>query len=235
MKLASEKLEDLRPGDHACLLWETEDDHRNTVSRFLGEGIQRGEKVIYFIDSHDSSIIVEYLYQAGVNVGRCLTSGQLSVFNATSVYMRTGTFDPEGMLRLLQTETQQAVAKDYTALRVTGEMTWSLQHLPGTERLFDYESTLNAVFPEKCTGLCQYHCRQFSPSMLWHSVVTHPIVSVGGTCYRNRYYIAPATFLEPEARSAIMCAQLEQPDELVSPTHPARDCRDIESMLLASR
>lgn len=230
------EVEQLRPGDHACLLWETEEDHRAAVTHFLVDGLTRGEKILYLIDSHAPSLIVDYLDQAGVNIGRCLASGQLTTLDAGSVYLRGGFFDVERMIQLLRDETAQALDAGYPALRVTGEMGWAFCRVPGTEQLFDYESRLNAWFPlNRCLALCQYSCQEFPPSMLWRSVVTHPTIAINGRRYRNRYYIAPPTFLDPHAREALMSAQLEQPGALSAPPQPVPgDYRDIGALLQAA-
>jgi len=53
------------------------------------------------------------------------------------------------MISLLITETEKAVAQGYPALRMTGEMTWVLRGLPGSERLLEYEAKLNRDFYSK--------------------------------------------------------------------------------------
>ena len=42
---------DLRPGDHLCCLYETEEQHRAVVTPFLRQGLERGEKVLYIVDA----------------------------------------------------------------------------------------------------------------------------------------------------------------------------------------
>jgi hypothetical protein len=53
------------------------------------------------------------------------------------------------MIALLESETEQALADGYAALRVTGEMGWALRGLPGSERLIEYEAKLNRFFPSR--------------------------------------------------------------------------------------
>ena len=68
--------------------------------------------------------------------------------------MLEGVFDPDGMICLLEKETRRALDEGYSALRLTGEMSWALQGLPGSERLMEYESKLNTFFSgNKCLAI----------------------------------------------------------------------------------
>jgi PAS domain S-box-containing protein len=125
-----------------------------------------------------------------------LASGQLSILTVDDAYMREGIFDPDRMIALLRTETERALAEGYSALRVTGEMTWALRGLPGSERLIEYETRLNEFFPgSKCLAICQYDRRRFDPAVLLEVLRTHPIAVVGTEVYDNLYYIPPAGLL----------------------------------------
>ncbi|MFQ6079806.1 MAG: MEDS domain-containing protein, partial [Thermodesulfobacteriota bacterium] len=125
-----------------------------------------------------------------------LASGQLVILTRDDAYMREGVFDPDGMIALLRGETERALAEGYPALRVTGEMTWALRGLPGSERLIEYEARLNEFFPgSKCLAICQYDRRRFDPAVLLDVLRTHPIAVVGTEVYDNFYYIPPAELL----------------------------------------
>jgi hypothetical protein len=86
------------------------------------------------------------------------------------------------------------------ALRVTSEMTWTLQRLPCSERLIQYETRLSQ-FPtgSKCLDMCQYDRRRFAPrfapEVLLGVLRSHPITVVGTVIYDGFYYISPADLL----------------------------------------
>ena len=120
-------LADLRPGDHLCCLYETEEEHRALVTPYIRQGLERNEKVVYIVDAHASKEILAYLEGDGFDPRACLASGQLSMLTRDDSYMRDGTFDPDGMISLLRSETDLAQEQGYACLRVTGEMTWALR------------------------------------------------------------------------------------------------------------
>jgi PAS domain-containing protein len=103
------------------------------------------------------------------------------------------------MILLLQEETERALDEGYSALRVTGEMTWALRGLAGSNRLIEYEAKLNDFFLDsKCLAICQYDRRQFAPALLLDVLATHPIAVIGTEIFDNFYYMPPEDFLGPD-------------------------------------
>ena len=187
---------DLGSGDHLCCIYETEEEHQAVLTPFLRQGLERGEKVVYIVDARTAETILGYLQDTGLDVEPYLVRGQLAILTRDDTHVREGVFDPDEMIALLRAEMEGALAEGYPALRVTGEMTWVLQGLPGSERLIEYEARLNEFFPgSQCAGLCQYDRRCFDPAVLLDVLRAHPIVIVGTVVYDNSYYIPPAELL----------------------------------------
>jgi hypothetical protein len=185
-------LHDLKPGDHLCCLYATEAEHRAVVTPFLRQGLERNEKVFYIIDSRTAETILQYLRDDGVDVDAFITRKQLLILAQDDSYVRGGIFDPDKMIALLQAETTRALEEGYSALRVTGEMTWALRGLPGSDRVIEYEIKLNQFMETyACVAICQYDRRRFSPPILLDVLRTHPIAVIGAELYDNFYYIPP--------------------------------------------
>lgn len=178
------------PISHICGFYETEEEHRALVTSFLIQGLERGERVIYITDTHPIGLILDYLQDSGVDGGAALARGQLAFRTAQEAYLPDGRFDPDRMLALLRTETEQALADGFTGLRITGEMTWALRGMPGSEFLSQYEARVNELLPDlPFIGLCQYDRRQFGPEVLLDMLWTHPLVASGGQVYENHHYV----------------------------------------------
>ena len=183
---------DLEPGDHLCCLYETEEERRMLLMPFLCQGLERGEKVLYVVDACLPETILGYLREPSTGSGQALdvepylARGQLAILTCDDTYMRHGVFDPEGMITLLQAETERALAEGYRALRGSSEMTWALRGLPGSERLIEYEARLNDFLPgSQCLVICQYDRRHFGPEVLVDVLRIHPIRVVGTVRYDN--------------------------------------------------
>jgi PAS domain S-box-containing protein len=181
------------------------------LTPFLRQGLERGEKVLYIVDARTAEAVIGYLQDEGLDAESYLAGGQLTILTADDAYLKQGAFDPDGMIALLRTETEQALAEGYAALRVTGEMTWALRGLPGSERLIEYEAKLNEFFPgSKCLAICQYDRRAFAPPLLLDVLSTHPTAVVGTEVCDNFYYMPPAQFLGHDPLAAQLRSWVEK-------------------------
>jgi PAS domain S-box-containing protein len=170
---------------------------------FLRQGLERAEKVIYIADARSMETILGSLQSDGLDVEPYLARGQLAILTSEDTYLREGVFDPVSMIALLRSETEQALAEGYAALRVTGEMTWALRGLSGSERLIQYEALLNEFFPgSQCLAICQYDRRSFGPEVMLDVLRTHPIAAIGSQLYDNFYYLPPERLLDADAPAA---------------------------------
>lgn len=188
-------------GDHICLFYETPTQQRLVVEAFLRQGLARHEKTMYLFDAFTPKHLAEYLCEPGL-LNTWLTSGQLVLLEAASVYLEGGRFIPERMIELLRRETARALDEGYTALRATGEASWALS---GTEpeMLARYESLLYEFFRQApCIALCQYDQRQFPLSTLQEICFTHPFIVAGERCASNRAYLPPSVYLDSKQREA---------------------------------
>jgi PAS domain S-box-containing protein len=190
-------LKTLKPHDHLCLIYESQEEWRAAAAPFISIGLKQGEKCIYIVDTSTAEEIRKYLLEEGVDVASAEKSGQLSILHETEAYTREGSFDPDRMIALLISETEKAVSEGYPALRTTGEMTWVLRGHPGSEKLLEYEAKLNRdLFPQyPCLAICQYDRWKFDPEIIKGVIMTHPLLVRGSRVYRNFYYVDPGEFL----------------------------------------
>ena len=196
-------INEFQPGNHVCCLYDTDEEHRALMKSFMRQGLEQNEKVIYIVDARSPDEVINYLREDEGETESYLERGQLIIFEVGQTYMQDGIFDPDGMIAMLRDQTEQALNEGYSALRVTGEMTWTLRDHSGSERLIEYEAKLNEFFPgSKCLAICQYDRRRFSASLLLDILSTHPIACVGTKVFDNFYYMSPKALLGPgrEAR-----------------------------------
>ena len=209
-KLIYNSIKELKEGDHLCCLYKTEEERQALITPFIRQGLESREKVIYIVDTHNAKTVLQYLSDDNLDINSYFEKGQLVLLTAEDSYVQNGFFDPDKMIELLRNETDKAIAEGYKALRVTGEMTWALRKLPGTERLIEYEAKLNLFFPEsKCLAICQYDMNQFDAELLLNVLRTHPIVVLGTKIYHNFYFIPPDEFLNDLQTSAIVRHRIE--------------------------
>ncbi len=193
----ADTLSSIKPHDHLCLLYESREEWIETIVPFIRSGLERGEKCIYLVDLHTAQEVKTVFKEAGMDIEEHESKGRLSVVHERDAYTHGGSFDPELMITYLQSETEKALCEGFSALRLTGEMSWALRGYSGAERILEYESKLNSeLFPQyPCSALCQYDRRKFDPETIKGVVLTHPLLIRKGQIHRNFYYLEPEEYL----------------------------------------
>jgi hypothetical protein len=208
------RAEDLQPGDHVALLYQTHEERWALLKTFLRYGLERHEKVLYIINENTPEAVGEWLQEENVVVQPHLQTGQLSILTPETTYLNGGTFDPAKMITLLTAYTKQALRAGYSGLRVMGEMGWASKGFPGSRYLIDYEANLNGSLQgRKCLVLCLYDRRLWSSAVLLYVVETHPIVAAGADLYNNPYYMAPPPFVDHHQAKTTLEWLLKNMDE----------------------
>ncbi|HWG91167.1 MAG TPA: MEDS domain-containing protein [Candidatus Thermoplasmatota archaeon] len=193
-----ETLEAVQPGDHLCLVYETQQEQFAAAIPFLRHGLERGEFCVYIADDNNAAAVLDGLRAGGVDVEGTVASGALSVVTKREAYLKDGFFDPDAMISFLAARTEAAVAAGFTGLRVTGEMTWALGPELGVDRLMEYEAKLNEFFVgSNASAICQYSATRFGPEVILEALHTHPLVIYGGLVCRNFYFVPPEEYLRP--------------------------------------
>jgi len=228
---------DLKPGDHLCILYQTEAEHRALLTPFIRQGLEQNQKVLYLVDAHTGQTVLDYLRDEPLEVDNLVFSGQLQILSADQSYLREDAFDPEKMISFLTKATRQAVDQGYSALRVTGEMTWALRSGTDLDKLVDYEARLNQFFDQNphCLALCQYDQQQFEPDLLLEIVTTHPIVAIGTKILPNQaYYIPPEELINQNRASAMLTHWLDSLVERQATEQALRESEELHRVTLSN-
>ena len=208
------RLENLLPGDHLCCIYRSEAEHRKILTPFVRQGLEQNHKVIYIADVRSAEDIFQYLREDGLDPTPYRESSQLVLLSSSEAYTRGGVFDPDAMIDLFKNEMQRALADGFSALRITGEMTWALKGTAGSERLIEYEARLNRFIPgSKCIAVCQYDRRRFDAKTLLDVLLTHPIAVIGTEAYENFYYLPPQDFFGPNPDRKTLDQWIQNLDE----------------------
>lgn len=190
-------IEKVTAHDHLCLIYENQEEQFAAIVPFISVGLKRHEKCVYICDDNSSEVVLSALRTGGIDIDTAIKSGDFTIITKRDAYLKNGYFDPDEMIEFLKQETLATKKAGYSALRVTGEMTWILGGEPGTDRLIEYEAKLNIFFPEyDCSAVCQYNKKRFSSDILINVIRTHPKVIVGNIVCKNFYYVPAEEFLK---------------------------------------
>lgn len=179
-------------GTHMCYIYTDDHEHKEIVSKFVESALSEQESVSYFADVLSAEDLPAHLARLDIRVHPERTGSRFEGDLAHRVYCPDGTFIPHRMLDQVRELYLESVRAGFSGARATGEMTWALRGFPGSERLIEYESGLNAVVREcPVTLACQYDARRFSGATLYDVLNVHPYMIVRGQIVRNPYYRTP--------------------------------------------
>ena len=97
-------------GTHMCMIYSSEEERKQTLSKFIEGGLSSGEKVSYFTDELEPQQVKDWLVESGVNLPDDPSGELFCVSNAADVYHPTGLFDPDSMLNSLEAFYDSAIA-----------------------------------------------------------------------------------------------------------------------------
>jgi hypothetical protein len=185
-------------GTHMCLIYDNEADRRKVISKFLDAGLHEHEKVAYFADTMAPAEVEAWLREMGVDVPKQQSdTPAFTITVAEKTYCPDGTFVPEAMLNRLRAYHKAIVDEGYPGGRVSGEMSWALRGIPGSDRLMEYEALVNDVLvTHPINAICQYDARRFDGAIIFDVLKVHPMMIVHGQVVKNPYYIRPQEFLK---------------------------------------
>jgi len=186
-------------GTHMCLIYDNEAHRRKIISQFLAGGMAAGEKVSYFSDEMSPEEVRGWLAEMNVELPDEDQDGHFEVSRAENIYCPDRKFVPDDMLDRLRAFYNQTLKAGFSGLRVSGEMSWALRDIPGSDRLMEYEALVNNVFAtHPVTAVCQYDARRFDGATILNVHRVHPMLIVGTQVVRNPYYIRPEAFLKKD-------------------------------------
>ncbi len=184
-------------GTHMCLIYTDDDERMSLIAKFLEAGLAANELVGYFADDLPPAETKKVLLSRMSKNMSAERGSRLDVRKATDVYCPRGQFEPEEMLAGLRNLCVRAKKEGYASMRASGEMSWALRGIPGSDRLVEYEALINEVIStHPFTPICQYNANLFDGMTLFNILRVHPMMIVRGRVVHNPYYEKPREFLK---------------------------------------
>lgn len=178
----------VRPGDHACLLYESDDEKNRIVAAYISGGLTSGSRVTHVLHDTAPEAFVDKMLEHGADVRRALSSGQLRLLRSDEVYAEGGAFEASRTLERFRGGDAEDRRLGFATSRVSAEMEWALEGTQG-DAFLDYEARVNPLLQHTCTaGLCLFDARRFPSSLLAGVIRSHPLVIYADRVLRNVYY-----------------------------------------------
>lgn len=176
--------ESMPRGLHVCYVFGHDDERFHVLARYYRAGIEDGDKLYYMTDDLSPEELRHRFADCGADLGSA------SVMSSPDAYYPEGRFIPEAMLASLDGFCRDALEEGYPGVRSSGDMSWALRGVPGSERILEYEVMLN----DFCEGapatlICQYDARRFDGATILDVLDIHPLLIVGGQILRNPNHV----------------------------------------------
>jgi hypothetical protein len=179
----------LRPGDHICSVYDSDDQLVTTAAAFLADGLARGERCWYVPSGQEGPAIRKAMERLGVNVEKQSARSALQLLDSNATYTVHGGFDPEETMRVFSEAIEQALTDGFKGFRAAAEMSWALEIDNGGATVITYEASLRMLFSTaRATGLCLYDSRRMPVPVVHGALLTHPIVTAAGKFLTNPRY-----------------------------------------------
>lgn len=167
-------VDELEPGDHACLTFTDADERLDIVAAFVRDGLDRGDKVVCLTDTLEPDQLCTELSDRGLPVESSSCSGQLEVLPSVSTYVVGGAFDPAEVISGLRARIDGALAEGYPGLRISSDMVWALRPVSGLEQLLTFEVQFSELLASRpATAVCQYDRAGFDAVSLAGASAVH--------------------------------------------------------------
>jgi signal transduction histidine kinase len=201
---------------HLALFYDSPGEQLRAGAAFCKHALSNGRKCLYLTDVNTATDIERSLSAAGVDVDARRAAGDLSIRDAGDVYLGEG-FDPDGMLRTLESACEASLREGYDGFSVAGENTWCFH----TDEAFDHVLRFEAGFDSRCpdlpvTALCQYDLSSFSEESVAKALWTHRQIVYRGRICENPYYVPPEEYTEDADRQLSARLMLEQTHSLAA-------------------
>jgi hypothetical protein len=181
---------------HVCAFFNGIDEEHRVLRSFIRDGLDGGERAFHIVDPELREEHLKRLAEAGIDVERAMSTGQLEVRPWQDAYLRGDRFDQDAMLALLEEILQSGAAGGYPLTRLLAHMEWALLEKPGVDDLLEYETRINYVLPKyEDPVICTYDLTRVRSTVAMDIMRTHPVVIMGGLLHDNPFFVPPDQFL----------------------------------------
>lgn len=179
---------------HVCAFVDSRNEEHRILDPFVTDGLERGEKLVYFSDADDRANLVRHFRRLGLDMSNLLGQGRFEFRTWAETYLRNGRFDQDSMLALLDELLGEAGS---TRIRLVADMGWAVDEPDISDRLVEFEARANFVQAKyEHVVICVYDTAKFGGDVVIDMLRTHPFVLIGGALQANPFFVPPAEFLE---------------------------------------
>ncbi len=200
----------LKPGDHACRIYESEEERPPAVTIAVRSAEACDRRVIYACDTDEIESVRACLRDAGVDARRLEETDALRFTDVGERLLPGGGFDADAAVEFLEEEAENASQDGYSALVVLIEMRSLRPADRNIDEILRFETLVNSRLTRDDILLIDlYDRRGFSASALLDILAAHPFIVFDGRVRRNHLYVPPEETHEADRTSSLLNRCLE--------------------------
>ena len=181
---------------HVCAFFNNVEEENRILAPFVRDGLERGEKSFHIVDPKQRAEYVRRLEDEGIGVADAESRGQFELRTWDETYLRTGTFDQDAMLNLVEDEFKATATQGYPLNRFIAHVQWPVEGRMGVDDMMLYETRFNYISVKyRHPVICIHDASKFDGGVVMDILRTHPMVLVGGLLHENPFFIPPDEFL----------------------------------------
>lgn len=190
-KYIKNKMDKIVAGDHMVLLYDEKDINQNieVISSYIVSRLKKNEKCLFIKGDFSTGLLVKKVKKE-IDLDKYIETKQFAILDKEDAYSKSGVFDSKMMIDLIKELSNQAINEGFSALCITGEISWVLEYEDGFNRIMDYEYLLNneifSSFP--VSAICRYNINKFSNKMIKNIIEVHPLIIYKGNIHENPFY-----------------------------------------------
>jgi hypothetical protein len=186
----------LRQHRHVCAFFSSPKEEYETLLPFICDGLNCGQRAFHVLPSKYRDEHLAQLRTAGIDVEAAQRSRQLEVALPEDTYLRTGRFNKDAMLALIQEALKAGKVLGFPLTRMIAHAETTVDDWSSANEWVEYEIRLNDVLPRYDDPvICTYDANLLNANLALDILRTHPVAIIGGVLVENSFFSRPEEFL----------------------------------------
>ncbi|MCT4660763.1 MAG: MEDS domain-containing protein [Tissierellales bacterium] len=180
-------------GSHIVALYTDDEALIKAIVEFFADGLRKNEVCVYGASKETIEKVKFAFQREGIDVNKYIEKEQLYLFDDREVFLLNGKFEPNHMLKCHKNLISGSFKKGFERARVTLEMTWVIDGVPGGEDILKYEALSNSYFnnTDRINAICQYNNAKLSGNQIVELMKIHPSTLLDQDVSANPYFTDP--------------------------------------------
>ena len=193
----------LREHRHVCAFFSSATEEYDTLLPFVCDGFNCGHRAFHVLPDQHKDDHLERLRNAGIDVEKATESRQLEVALPEDTYLKTGRFNKDRMLVLIQEALKSGASLGFPLTRMIAHAEAAVDDWKSSNEWVEYEMRLNSVLPNYDDPvICTFDANLLTVPHAIDILRTHPMVIIGGVLVENSFFTRPQDFIrEVQART----------------------------------